>query len=96
MIRKNEDMPKDSLLRMINLCSIAVIFWGVMYGSLFGVTLKMNGRPIAIFNTEKDFMLLLGVSIALGLVHLFSGLGVKTYMLIRDGKPVDAFLDIRL
>ena len=94
--RSNPKPPKDSLLRMINLCSIAVIFWGVMYGSLFGVTLKMNGRPIAIFNTEKDFMLLLGVSIALGLVHLFSGLGVKAYMLIRDGKPVDAFLDVGL
>ena len=62
--KSNPKPPKDSLLRMINLCSIAVIFWGVMYGSLFGVTLKMNGRPIAIFNTEKDFMLLLGVSIA--------------------------------
>lgn len=94
--KSNPKPPKDSLLRMINLCSIAVIFWGVMYGSLFGVTLKMNGRPIAIFNTEKDFMLLLGVSIALGLVHLFSGLGVKAYMLIRDGKPVDAFLDVGL
>lgn len=94
--KSNPKPPKDSLLRMINLCSIAVIFWGVMYGSLFGVTLKMNGRPLAIFNTEKDFMLLLGVSIALGLVHLFSGLGVKAYMLIRDGKPVDAFLDVGL
>lgn len=94
--KSNPKPPKDSLLRMINLCSIAVIFWGVMYGSLFGVTLKMDGRPIAIFNTEKDFMLLLGVSIALGLVHLFSGLGVKAYMLIRDGKPVDAFLDVGL
>ena len=94
--KSNPKPPKDSLLRMINLCSIAVIFWGVMYGSLFGVTLKMNGRPIAIFNTEKDFMLLLGVSIALGLVHLFSGLGVKAYMLIRDGKPIDAFLDVGL
>lgn len=94
--KSNPKPPKDSLLRMINLCSIAVIFWGVMYGSLFGVTLKMNGRPIAIFNTEKDFMLLLGVSIALGLVHLFLGLGVKAYMLIRDGKPVDAFLDVGL
>lgn len=94
--KSNPKPPKDSLLRMINLCSIAVIFWGVMYGSLFGVTLKMNGRPIAIFNTEKDFMLLLGVSIVLGLVHLFSGLGVKAYMLIRDGKPVDAFLDVGL
>ena len=94
--KSNPKPPKDSLLRMINLCSIAVIFWGVMYGSLFGVTLKMNGRPIAIFNTEKDFMLLLGVSIALGLVHLFSGLGVKAYMLIRDGKSVDAFLDVGL
>lgn len=94
--KSNPKPPKDSLLRMINLCSIAVIFWGVMYGSLFGVTLKMNGRPIAIFNTEKDFMLLLGVSIALGLVHLFSGLGVRAYMLIRDGKPVDAFLDVGL
>ena len=94
--KSNPKPPKDSLLRMINLCSIAVIFWGVMYGSLFGVTIKMGGKPIAVFNTEKDFMLLLGVSIALGLVHLFSGLGVKAYMLIRDGKPLDAFMDVGL
>lgn len=41
-------------------------------------------------------MRLLIYSMAFGLVHLFVGLGIKGYMLLKDGKVLDFFCDIVL
>lgn len=41
-------------------------------------------------------MKLLIYSMAFGLVHLFVGLGIKGYMLLKDGKVLDFFCDVIL
>ena len=39
-------------------------------------------------------MKLLIISIVIGAFQIYFGLGVKGYMLIRDGKPMDAIYDV--
>ena len=38
----------------------------------------------------------MGMSLAFGIVHIYVGLGIKGYMLIRDGKALDALFDVGL
>jgi V/A-type H+-transporting ATPase subunit I len=70
---------------------ISSTFWGVMFGSYFGNAIKLN--PIW-FNPVDDPIKLLIFSLILGVVHIFVGLGLKAYLLIRDGKVWDAVFDI--
>ena len=70
--------------------SFAMIMWGFIYGSFFGDLIPLPH----LIDTSKDFMLMLVVSVALGLIHLFFGLGLKAYVLIRDKKPLDALYDV--
>lgn len=84
---------KDSMrtfIRFFFFLSFSVIGWGLVYGSFFGDLVPLPH----LIDTNKDFMLLLILSIAFGLVHLFFALGLKAYMLFRDGKPMDAIYDV--
>ena len=45
---------------------------------------------------DSNVILLMIVSVGLGLIQIYIGLGIKGYMFIRDGKPLDALLDVGL
>lgn len=70
--------------------SIPSIFWGLIYGSFFSLEL---GLP-RLLNPSEDFMTIMILSVILGGIHLFFGLAIKAYVLIRDGKPMDAVFDV--
>ena len=70
--------------------SIPTIFWGVIYGSYFSLDIPVP----KLLDTNKDFQLMLIISIIFGLVHLFFGLAIKAYMLLRDGKKKDMVYDV--
>jgi V/A-type H+-transporting ATPase subunit I len=70
--------------------SYSVMFWGILYGSIFGGIIPMKG----LFNPAEDYNALLIISIGFGLIHIFYGLGIKAYVSIRDGKPLDALYDV--
>ncbi len=91
------------MMKMFFYCGLSTIFWGVMFGSYFGDALTTIARVM--FNTDFviqpiwinpiiEPMTLLIFSLLFGVVHLFVGMGVKAYMLIRDGHPMDALFDI--
>lgn len=85
----------DSMRRFVKFffyLSFAVIGWGFVYGSFLGGLIPL---PFLI-DMNNDFMLLLILSIAMGLIHLFFAMGIAAYMKIRDGKPMDAFYDVGL
>lgn len=71
--------------------SFSVIFWGFLYGSYFGATIPGMWRLIDPSSQYND--LLIG-SIVFGVVHIFVGLAIKAYMLIRDGKSLEAVYDV--
>ncbi|MCX7950843.1 MAG: hypothetical protein N2594_02695, partial [Clostridiales bacterium] len=76
----------DSLKKMVKLLaltSIPTVIFGVLYGSFFGGIIKM--KPLWV-DPVADPMTILKYSIVFGIVHLYTGLGVKAYQLIKEGK----------
>jgi len=78
---------------------ISTIIWGALFGGWFSdiISILTGGkfviRPLW-FNPLDDPMRLLLWSFIFGGLHIFVGLGIKGYMLIRDGKVKDAIFDI--
>ncbi|WP_291632420.1 V-type ATP synthase subunit I [Clostridium sp.] len=73
--------------------SIPTTIAGVIYGSFFGDLIPYISNH-SLVKPGEDLMQILYVSIAMGVVQIYFGLGVKGYMLIRDGKPMDAIYDV--
>lgn len=82
---------------------ISSIFWGALFGSWFGNLVDaFSGTFLGIkatlpaiwFNPIDDPTRLLIFSLAIGVVHLFIGMGINAGMLIKDGKWVDAVCDV--
>ena len=73
--------------------SFSTMIWGLIYGSAFGDLITL---PTQILDSSKDFMTVLMLSLAFGGVHLAFGLGMKAYVLIKNGMPMDAFYDVFL
>lgn len=66
-------------LRFFRLLGLAVIIWGVIYGSFFGFQL-----PFALINTSSDAMTILVISVIFGFITVLAGLflsGVKNVRL---------------
>ncbi len=90
------------MMKLFFYCGISTTFWGALFGGWFGdiATVVANVffdkefviKPLW-FNPIEDPIKLLIFSLALGVVHLFTGLGIKAYMDIKDGRWFDAVCD---
>lgn len=96
-----ESMKKS--LRMFFYCGLSTLFWGLMFGGFFGdlVTVaastffhKEITLPALWFAPLNDPMKLLLYSLLFGIIHLFTGLAIKGYMMIKDGKYLDCLYDV--
>ncbi|MDU4891807.1 MAG: V-type ATP synthase subunit I [Clostridium sp.] len=87
-----EDEMRKSI-KMFRYLGVSTIFWGAMYGSYFG---DFFGLPALWMKPEKDVALLMIVAVALGLIQIFIGLGIKAYIQIRDKDYFGAFSDVFL
>lgn len=93
------------MFKMFFWCGVSTFFWGVMFGGWFGDFFTVAARTLfgidfviqpLWFAPLQEPMTLLIFSLILGAIHLFTGMGVQAYMLIRDGKAIDALCDIGL
>lgn len=90
----------NKMMRLLFLGGLSTIFWGVLFGGWFGDLFSGTYFPSlpAIspvwFSPLNDPMTLLLWSFVFGAVHLFTGMAVKAYMLIKDGHWLDAIFDI--
>lgn len=91
MFKFNDSTKK--FLKFFFALSFSTMIWGLIYGSTFGDLITL---PTQILDSSKDFMTVLILSLAFGGVHLAFGLGMKAYVLIKNGKPMDAFYDVFL
>lgn len=98
----NLEKPMRKTLIMFRNCGISTVIWGALFGSWFGDIVQIVGREffgkeigsIALwFEPLDDPIKLLLFSFALGIVHLFVGVGVSFKMTWDDGRKLDAFLD---
>lgn len=87
------DEDSRKFVKLFFYLSLPTIFWGIMYGSYF--TGAIDIAPVWMKPEENANFILL-VSIGFGLVHIFIGLGIKAYLLIREKKYLDAFYDVGL
>ena len=93
-----ESMAKN--LRMFMYCGISTFIWGVLFGGYFGDAVTVIGKTffgvdIAIpplwFEPIKDPMKMLIYCLGFGIIHLFTGLAIKGYLLLKD-KDVTGFI----
>lgn len=101
--RMEENMAKS--LRLFMYCGLSTLFWGIMFGGYFGdvvdvVSRTFFGKQITVpalwFVPLNNPMKMLMFSMLFGAIHLYLGLGLKGYMLIRDKKYLDFFCDVIL
>lgn len=97
-----EGMTKK-MVKMFMYCGIATIFWGAMFGGWFGdlipvVADVLFGKKVEIkpiwFNPIDDPTRLLIWSLGFGIVHIFLGMAINAYMLIKRGQFWDAVFDV--
>jgi V/A-type H+/Na+-transporting ATPase subunit I len=79
--------------------SFAAIVSGLLFGSFFGdfvsvVSTQRFAFPQLWFDPLKDPIRMMMVAMGIGVVHVFTGLAAKAYILVLRGKPMDAVLDV--
>lgn len=90
------------LFKLLGYCGLSTVIWGAIYGGWFGDIVPAIARTFfnkeitipTLINPLEQPILILGMSFALGVIHLFVGMGLKAYMLIRSGHALDALYDI--
>ena len=101
--RMSPGMKKS--LKLFFYCGLSTIVWGVLFGGYFGnivdiVSEKFFGTKITApalwFIPLDEPMKLLLYSLLFGVIHLFTGLAIKGYLCLKDGKVMDFFCDVVL
>ncbi len=101
-LKKFPNMSKEmqKTLRMFKNCGISTLVWGILFGGYFGDAVTVIGKtffgaditipPLWFAPIEKPMTMLIYCMI-FGIVHLFVGLGIKGYMMLRQ-KDVTSFI----
>lgn len=92
-IWKGKDEEKKKNYKLFMYAGISTIIWGVIYGSYFGDLLSGFNIP-RLLDPSVDITTIFILSLIFGIVHIFVGLGVKAYMLIKAGKIKDMIYDV--
>jgi len=87
------------LMAMVFLGGVSSFIWGVLFGSWFGdIAVQVSGGAFSIkplwFDPLQDPMKLLIWSCALGIIQLYTGIGLSGYKMWRNGKKTDAVIDV--
>lgn len=104
LLKKYPNMSRGmhNMMNMFLYCGISTTFWGVMFGSYFGDVVDVVGStffhtdvaiPAVWFLPLNQPMRLLVFCLLIGIVHLFSGLGVGLYQALRAKRYRDALFD---
>ena len=105
---KNMEIGLRRSMKMFFWCGVSTTFWGLMFGSFFGDAITVisttffNAEPPAIpglvvplwLNPVSDPMKVLMFSFLLGIIHLFTGLGIMAYNNIRNKKYMAVIYDV--
>ena len=87
------DENKRKFLKFFFALSFSTMIWGLLYGSAFGDLIKL---PTQVLDSSKDFMSIFILSIIFGAIHLVIALGIKAYILIKNGYFMDVMYDVFL
>ena len=88
--------PKDNTKKLVSVIFIGSIFtfiWGAIFGGWFGNAGELLGIPPLWFNPSAEPIKMLVFCFAMGVLHIFAGIGVNAYVNIRKGRILDAIFD---
>lgn len=92
------DEDTKQFVKFFYYLSYPVIGFGIIYGAFFGDILNVffgiERLPLQLVNPNKDITTVLIASVIFGAIQIFFGLGIKAAVLIKAGKPKDAFYDV--
>lgn len=104
---KGMDRELKKNIKLFFYCGISTTFWGILFGSFFGDALDVIARtffgraadapslfPAVWYYPINEPMRMLMFSFLIGIIHLFTGLGMKLYQCIRDKNWKDAVYDV--
>jgi V/A-type H+/Na+-transporting ATPase subunit I len=97
------DKAKKDFMKLFCFLGLSTIVWGLIYGTFFGNFIKIVsetfGLGIGMFekpllDSQADIMTILIISIIFGLIHIYTGLAMKAYNLIKHKKYMDVIYDV--
>lgn len=83
----SDSMRKN--IRFFHYLGYSTIIWGIIYGSFFGGIIELP----SIIDPAEDYMAVLIISIVLGGIQMFLGLGLGGYEQIKEEGALGAFYD---
>ena len=98
-----ESMAKT--LRMFKNCGISTLIWGILFGGYFGDAITVIGStffgvkitiPALWFTPIEQPMRMLIYCMIFGIIHLFVGLGIKGYMMLKQKDVMSFVCDVVL
>ncbi|MCF0146323.1 MAG: V-type ATP synthase subunit I [Eubacterium sp.] len=100
--KKNLDEGLAKMLKLFFWCGISTAFWGFMYGGFFGDAIDVAATTFFGYSGDKivkalwfepinDPMRLLMFCMLFGVIHLFVGLGIKGFELLK-GRDIVGFV----
>lgn len=96
----NMEETMEKTLRMFMYCGISTLIWGILFGGYFGDAVTVIGKtffginikiPALWFEPITNSLQMLIYCLGFGIIHLFTGLAIKGYMLIKQ-KDITAFI----
>lgn len=92
----------DNILHLVMYGGISMIIWGILLGSWFGDAVQQISKAITgtayaispvLFDPLTNPMPMLIMSMGLGFVHIFTGMGLSAWRKIKKGHAFDALCD---
>lgn len=90
------------MLTMLGYCGISTVFWGAIFGSWFGDLIPVLSEyltgtaitPPMLLDPLAEPVTLLMLAFVAGFFHLLAGMGMQAYMMMKQGKPWSALMDV--
>ncbi|SEN46943.1 V/A-type H+-transporting ATPase subunit I [Amphibacillus marinus] len=81
-----KDMRRN--MKFFHLLSYPTMIWGLIYGSFFGAEL-----PFVLLSTTNDVITILILSVVLGVIQVFFGLSINTFLKLKQSDKYGAVAD---
>lgn len=100
---RKSDAPIIQSVKMFFWCGLSTAVWGILLGSFFGdaaevISQNFLGKswvtPTLWFAPIKEPMKMLIFTLAIGIVHMYTGLALSAYQMIKAGRIKDCIYDV--